>query len=162
MGWQKRSSGRRYYSSSRDAFIIDGRIKGIIGMVLYSKACRKCDSAEKIGEEAEENECPKIFEGSSKIMEASAILKMVENTFYNYFFVVDIIVSDNDSTIRAVLKNPLIGVQVQVLKTSKGKLDEEILEPSFSPGSRPPCYARSVLTRPLCPVPPVCPSGGSS
>ena len=46
MGWQKRSSGRRYDSSSGHAFIIGARIKGIIGMVLYSKACRKCDAAE--------------------------------------------------------------------------------------------------------------------
>ena len=45
MGWQKRSHGRRYDSSSRHAFIIGGRSKGIIGMVLYSKVCRKCDSA---------------------------------------------------------------------------------------------------------------------
>ena len=46
MGWQKRSSGRRYDSSSGHSFIIGARIKGIIGMVLYSKACRNCDAAE--------------------------------------------------------------------------------------------------------------------
>ena len=79
MGWQKRSSGRRYDSSSGHALIIGGRKKGIIGMVLYSKACRKCESAEKKGEEAEEHEFPKNFKGSSKSMEASAILKMVED-----------------------------------------------------------------------------------
>ena len=38
MGWQKRSSGRRYDSSSGHAFIIGARRKEIIGMVLYSKA----------------------------------------------------------------------------------------------------------------------------
>ena len=38
MGWQNRLSGRRYYSSSGHAFIIGGISKGIIGMVLYSKA----------------------------------------------------------------------------------------------------------------------------
>ena len=64
-------------------------------------------------------------------MEASAILKMVEDAFYNRFFIVDVIVSDDDSTMRAVLKHPLIGVRGQVLKISKGKLDEEIPEPSF-------------------------------
>ena len=47
MGWQKRSSGRRYDSSSGHAFIIGERSKGIIGVVLYSKACRNWDSAEK-------------------------------------------------------------------------------------------------------------------
>ena len=64
MGCQKRSSGRRYDSSSGHAFIIGGRIKGIIGMVLYSKAFQKCCAAEKIGEEAEEHEFPKNVEGS--------------------------------------------------------------------------------------------------
>ena len=44
-GWQKRSSGRRYDSSSGRAFIIGARSKGIIGMVLYSKAFRNCDAA---------------------------------------------------------------------------------------------------------------------
>ena len=96
----------------------------VIGMVLYSKACRKCDAAEKRGEEAEEHECPKNFEGSSKIMEASAILEMLEDAFNNCFFIIDVIVSDDESTIRAVLKHPSISVQGQVLKTSKGKLDE--------------------------------------
>ena len=49
MGWQKRSSGRRYDSSSGHTFIIGTKSKGIIGMVLYSKSCRKCDAAEKRG-----------------------------------------------------------------------------------------------------------------
>ena len=110
MGWQKRSSGRRYDSSSVDEFIVDGRKKGIIRMVLYSKACRKCDSAEKKGEETEEHECPNNFEGSSKSMEASAILKMVEDAYYNRFFIIDVIVSDDNSTMRSVLKHPIIGV----------------------------------------------------
>ena len=64
-------------------------------------------------------------------MEASAILKMVGDAFYNWFFIVDVIGSDDESTMRAVLKLPLIGVWGQVLKTSKGKLDEETPEPYF-------------------------------
>ena len=38
LDWQKISSGRRYDSSSGHAFIIGGRSKGIIGMVLYSRS----------------------------------------------------------------------------------------------------------------------------
>ena len=64
-------------------------------------------------------------------MEASAILKMVEDALYNSLFIIDVIVSDDDSTMQAVLKHPSTGVRGQVLKTNKGKLDEEILEPSF-------------------------------
>ena len=64
MGWQNRSSGRRYDCSTGHAFIIGGRIKGIIGIVLYSKAFWNCGATEKRGEEAEEHECPKNVEGS--------------------------------------------------------------------------------------------------
>ena len=92
------------------------RSKRVTGMFLYCKACRKCDSTEKRGEEAEEHEVPKNFEGSSKSMEASAILKMVEDTFYNRFLIVEVIVSDDDSTMRDVIKHPSIGAQGQVLK----------------------------------------------
>ena len=44
MGWQNRSSGRRYDSSSGHAFIIGARGKGVVVMVLYSKAFQKCDA----------------------------------------------------------------------------------------------------------------------
>ena len=131
MGWQKRSSGRRYDYSSGHAFIMGEMSKGIIGMVLYSKACRKCDFAEKRGEEGEEHECPNNFEGRSKSMEASTILKMVEDAFYNRYFIFDVMVSYNDSTMRDVLNHPLLGVRGQVLKIPKGKLDGEIPELSF-------------------------------
>ena len=103
----------------------------IIGIVLYSKACRNCDYKENRGEESEEHEFPKNLEGRSKSMEASAILKMVENAFYNQFSIVYFIVSNDKSTMRAVLEYPSIGFRSQFLKKSKGKLDEEIPEPSF-------------------------------
>ena len=51
------------------------------------------------GEEAEEHEYSNNFEGSSKSMEASAILKMVEDALYNGLFTIDVIVADNDSKI---------------------------------------------------------------
>ena len=81
-------------------------------------------------------------------MEASAILKIVEDAFYNQFFIVDVIVSDNYSTMRAVLKNPLIGGRGRFLKTSKGKLDEEIPEPSFlaDPSHRVKVVAKHIFS----------------
>ena len=42
-------------------------------------------------------------------MEAFAILKMVEDALYNRFLIIDVIVSDDDSTMRAVLKHPYKG-----------------------------------------------------
>ena len=64
-------------------------------------------------------------------MEASTILKMVEDALYTRFFIIDIIVSNDDSTMRAVLKHPSIYAQGQVMNSSKGKLDEKISELSF-------------------------------
>ena len=58
----------------------------------------------------EEHECPKNFEGRSKSMEVSAVLNMVEDAFYNHFFIIDVIVSNDDSTMRAVIKHPSKGV----------------------------------------------------
>ena len=52
MSSQKRSSERRYDSSGRNAFIIGGISKGIIGMVIFSKDGRKCDASDKKGEES--------------------------------------------------------------------------------------------------------------
>ena len=59
-------------------------------------------------------------------MVASAILKMVEDAFYNHLFIIDVIVSDDDSTMRAVINHPPKGARGQVFKSSKGKLHEDI------------------------------------
>ena len=48
-GWQKISYGKRCDSSSGYAFIICGQSKGVIGIVLYSKAWRKFCAAENRG-----------------------------------------------------------------------------------------------------------------
>ena len=57
-------------------------------------------------------------------MEVSAILKMVEEAFYNRFFIIDVVFSDDDSTMRSVIKHPSKGARSQFLNSSKGKLDE--------------------------------------
>ena len=64
-------------------------------------------------------------------METSKILRMIEDALYNLFFIIDVIVSDDDRKMRAVLKDPTKDDRDQVLKSPKGKLDEEIPEPSF-------------------------------
>ena len=61
---------------------------------------------------------------AQKVSNLLQILKMVEDSFLNRFFVIDIIVSDDDTTMQSVLNNPSIGVRGQVLKSSKGKLNE--------------------------------------
>ena len=39
-------------------------------------------------------------------MEAAAIMKMVEDAFHGFCFIIDVIVRDNDSTLRSALKHP--------------------------------------------------------
>ena len=56
---------------------------------------------------------------------------MVGYAYYNRFFIINVIVSNDETTMYSVLKHPSIGVRGQVLKTSKGKLDVQIPEPSF-------------------------------
>ena len=55
-------------------------------------------------------------------MEASSILKMVEDELYNRFLIVDVIVTDDDSTMQAVIKYSSKGSQGRVMKSSKVKL----------------------------------------
>ena len=67
-------------------------------------------------------------------METSAILNMVEDALYICFFIIDVIVSNDDNTIQDVLKHPSKGAQGQVLTSSKVKIensDRIILSPAF-------------------------------
>ena len=48
----------------------------------------------------------KNFYGSSKSMEADEILKMVEYLFLHNCFIIDVTVSADDKTMRAVIKHP--------------------------------------------------------
>ena len=64
-------------------------------------------------------------------MEDYVILNMVEDTFYNCFFIMYVIVSDDDNTMQAVLKHPSKGARGQVLKSSQGNLHTETPNPSL-------------------------------
>ena len=55
-------------------------------------------------------------------MEASAIMKMVEDAFYNLLFIIDVIVRDDDITMWAVLKYQSKVSRGQVMNSSKGNL----------------------------------------
>ena len=64
-------------------------------------------------------------------MEAYTNLKMAEDAFYNCFLIIDVVIRNNGSTMRAVLNHASKGARGQVLNSPKGKLDEETPEPSF-------------------------------
>ena len=74
-------------------------------------------------------------------------MKMLEDAFYNLFFIVDVIVSTYDSTMRAVLKHPYKVARGKVLKTLKGNLHTEIPEPSFlaDPSHRAKVVAKHIF-----------------
>ena len=99
MGWQTKSDGSGHESSSGYAFIISGIPKGIIGMIVYSKACQRFDSRYNRGELVEIYDHQKKFQGSSKIMEANAIINMVGDKFRHRCFIIGVIVSEYDRTI---------------------------------------------------------------
>ena len=56
-------------------------------------------------------------------------MNMEEDAYRDCCFIIDVIVSNDDSTIQTVLNRPWIGDQGQVMKSSKGKLDVEIPVP---------------------------------
>ena len=60
-------------------------------------------------------------------MEASEILKREEDAFYDRFFIVDVIVSDNDGTMQAVLKHLMKVPEVKLLSHPKEKLIQKSL-----------------------------------
>ena len=64
-------------------------------------------------------------------MEAAEILKILENAFPDRCFIIDIIVSYNEITMWDFIKHLSIFYLGKVLKSPKGKLDEEIPVPSF-------------------------------
>ena len=146
MGWQMRSSGRKYASNSGHGFIVGGLTKQVIGMVVYSKLCRVCLEAEKKKVPPAEHDCQKNFEGSSKSMEASAILKLVTDAHKKRRFIVHVIISDDDSTMQAHLTHPRLKKNNKPYADSKGKLSTRIPAPMFlaDPTHRVKCVAKAI------------------
>ena len=102
MGWQKRSSGRRYDSLSGHSFLIEASTRKPIAWCLKSKTCSIC-VRNKAGA-PREHKCTINHEGSSGSMEPMAILEMVVSLYDQQKVLVKTIVTDDDSSIKAKLK----------------------------------------------------------
>ena len=102
MGWQKRSSRRTYNSVSGYVMVIGCRSSKVIDAVLLFKKCNICSTP--ILEALSPHICPKNYEGSSKGMEAEGSLRLCVRARERKY-AIGIIVSDDDSTMRAVLKH---------------------------------------------------------
>ena len=98
MGWQKRSSGRRYDSNSGHAILVGKETRLPIALCLKSKICRKCDTGKP------HQVCFKNHNGSSKAMEPLAILDMVVALHDEHHVITKVIIADDDSSMKAKLK----------------------------------------------------------
>ena len=101
MGWQKRSSGRTYNSISGHGMMIGCQSNKIIDAIILSKKCNICSTT---GPNPPPHTCPKNYDSSSKGMEAEGSLRLCRRARERRYNI-GIIVSDDDSTMRAVLKH---------------------------------------------------------
>jgi len=139
MGWQVRSSGGKYGSTSGHAFLIGALSKKILDSVIYTKRCAICSGHEsRTGtlEGVKAHTCVKNFEGSSKSMEAAALIQMIIRMPEEKGISVCCIISDDDSCGRARARNMNNG----------GQLPANIEEPTFlaDPSHRKRVFARAV------------------
>ena len=104
-GWQKRASGRAYNSISGHVFAVGARTKLVLNRIVYGQRCRQCDTAEALGAKAAEHRCPKNYEGSSKGMEPTGAAFLVQSLYEHSKCYVSTVVTDDDSSIRAVLRH---------------------------------------------------------
>ena len=149
MGWQKRSSGRRYDSNSGHAFLVDSVTRRPIAMVLKSKICSiRCQHKPGSDVPVREHKCQINHVGSSGSMEPAAIKDMVVWLHDEKQVLVSKLITDDDSSIKAKLKwcnadwmannntttNPKIikSRGNEVNRPDHGELPAHIAEPTFA------------------------------
>ncbi len=139
MGWQVQSSGGKYGSSTRHAFLVGALGKKIMNSVLYNKKCAVCTKHESrtgstVG--VREHQCMKNYVGTSKSMEASALVKMLIQMVEEKNILICAIISDNDSCGRARARHISKG----------GQLPTSVEEPTFlaDPSHRKQVFARAI------------------
>ena len=142
MGWSKRSSSNIHDSISGHALKIDFLSDKILTTTVSSKICIAFSKAENIGEKSPDHICPKNYEGSSKVMEADAVLHLYKSMFYNSNkqLTLKAIVADDDLVIRSLLR-------YTSTVNKGGKLPKKILEPEWlaDPSHRTKVIAKSIF-----------------
>jgi len=104
MGWQVRSSGGKYGSFTGHALLIGARTRKVLDSAIYNKKCGVCTKHEKrTGNttNVRNHLCVKNYNGSSKSMEAAALVKMLIRVPEEKNISVCTIISDDDSNARA-------------------------------------------------------------
>ena len=103
MGWQKRSSGRKYDSPSGHMFLVGSITNKVIDFDLKCVSCSICDHAKKKKTPPKPHHCMKNFEGHAKAMEAVTAAELVTK-IYNRFegkARISTLISDDDSSMRS-------------------------------------------------------------
>jgi len=139
MGWQVRSSGGKYGSSTGHALLVGTRTKKVLDSVIFNKKCGICTKHEKRTgsiEKVRAHTCVKNYEGSSKAMEAAALVKMLQRMPEEKGVSICTIVSDDDSNARAKAKQ----------ENNGGLLPLTVEEPKFlaDPSHRKRVFAKSI------------------
>ena len=80
MGWQKRSSGNRYDSTSGHSVFVGAKTRKPCGFVTYHKYCRVC-SLNEDKDNMPEHDCTINHEGSSGSMEPLALVNLVHHLY---------------------------------------------------------------------------------
>jgi len=112
MGWQVRSSLGKYGSSTGHALLIGARLKLVLDSAVFNKKCGLCTKYEKriaSLHNVPEHDCVKNYEGSSKAMEAAALVKMISRAPDEKGISICTVISDDDSNARSKAKHETDG-----------------------------------------------------
>ena len=148
MGWNKRSTGTRYDSTSGHGVAIGQLTKKIVGLILFSKKCSVCDSQNNRGKSQNEipkHKCVKNHDGTSKAMESRGIYNLFIEFWDTKKVWIKTIVSDDDSSMRSQMRHSykdLIDNQLMTVsewprnacgqkKPDNGKLPIHMKPPNF-------------------------------
>ena len=147
MGWQVRSSGGKYGSSTGHAFLIGALSKKIMDSELLNKKCSVCTKHEcRTGsiDGVKDHHCMKNYEGTSKSMEAAALVTMLIRMLDDKSVSISAIISDDDSCGRARARHINNG----------GQLPPHVEEPTFlaDPSHRKRVFARAIYNLANAPV----------
>ena len=105
MGWQKRSSGRRYDSLSGHGLFIGKHTKKVLAYCVKSKECITCNNLLINNVDIPDHMCPKNHEGSSKSMDTEALIAIVTKAWDEHNVAIKDICADDDTTMFAHLRH---------------------------------------------------------
>jgi hypothetical protein len=155
MAWQQKGSGHQYNSMSGHGSMFGSITRRIIGLVIKSKLCNKCNVSRKnnpaLAYGDHDGPCWKNHNGTSGSMESAGCLQLVVDIFDKHHAIIRRLCCDDDSSIRAdcqwsnadYLTNnnttvlPLVPKRVGANKgkmqtrPDKGKLPAHVPQPKF-------------------------------